>query len=64
MKEQHDAGGETVLQPAVQALIDFDQHLGGLGRELGQRADGADDEGYSHRSFESFAAYIAQDDER
>ena len=45
------------------SLIDFGQHLGGLGRELRQGADGADDERYGHCGLKSFAADVAQDDE-
>jgi hypothetical protein len=48
----------------VEPLIDFGQHLGGLRRELGQGADGADDKGNSHCGLKSFAADVTQYDER
>ena len=48
----------------MQALIDLGQHLGGLGSEFGQGPDGADDERDGHGGLQSFAAHVAQDNER
>lgn len=64
LNAQHETGGEASLCAAHEPLIEVTQNFGWLFGVLGKRPQRAHNEGDGHGGLESFAAHIAQDDQR
>ena len=60
---EDEAGGEALLHAAVEAAVEAGEDVGWALEDVGEAADGADDECDGHRGFEAFAADVAEDKE-